>query len=129
MPEPNQKNLASLIISIIILIIVIILIIIVCCGYNNNNNNNNNNQPYVQNPQAAALAAAYMYNKKNNFTNPGPGPYIECGDNHYGTYICCGSTNCNGCTINGKAGVCDAGECNTEKSQISDCNNGYGIHW
>jgi uncharacterized protein YxeA len=68
----DQQNLASLIISIIILIIVIVLIIIVCCGYNTNNNTNNN-QPYLQNPQAAALA----YKQKNNFIH---GP--NCHGNH-----------------------------------------------
>jgi flagellar basal body-associated protein FliL len=63
--DPNQGQIASLIISIIILIIVIILIIIVCC--NMYNTNNNTQQPRIQNPQAAALAAVYKY--KNNFVN------------------------------------------------------------
>jgi hypothetical protein len=56
----DQKNFASLIISIIILIIVIILIVIVCCNWKNLNNTT---QPLIKNPQAAALAAA-MYKKK-----------------------------------------------------------------
>ena len=66
MANPQEQNLASLIISIIILIIVIILIIIVCCGYNNGNNGNNGNQPLHL---GLAAAAAYQYGRinKNNF--------------------------------------------------------------
>ena len=111
----DQQNLASLIISIIILIIVIVLIIIVCCGYNNNNNNNN--QPYVQNPQAAALAAALAYKQKNNYFNP-PG---NCSPNwytpKYGSSQCCGVSDCVPCNADGGT-KCQDGYC---KAQVDEC--------
>lgn len=127
---PNQEyQLASLIISIIILIIVIILIIIVCYTYNSNNNSNNNNnnntRPQIQ-PRAAALAGAYMYNKKNNFEyakveqkkDPGAchprGSSISCGGGKRGTSKCCGVPDYANCSIDCNPGSCFAGKCITK---------------
>jgi hypothetical protein len=121
MANPQEPQLASLIISIIILIIVIILIIIVCCGYANNTN-----QPRIKNPQAAIAAAMYK-NQKNNFETEDNGhPYIECGSAaKHGTYLCCGSHNGTPCTwttyTSIHKGTCNNGICHIKtNSQIRE---------